>query len=123
MNYKKRAEIWMDINKIEATEKVRTFLAIIDPTEFEPLVNLCIPEEVDSKTYEHLTKLCDAYYKTVRTEEGERDVFRTCKQKPNQSIADYVLELKKMSRYCNYGTNLKEALKKTFYMGTTKQVH
>ena len=113
VNYKKRLEVWMVVNKIKAEEKANVLLSKVGATAFEVLVNLSAPDDILTKTYKQLTDLCEGHYKVVRTEEGERVNFRLCKQKPGQSISDFILELKKLSRYCNY-TNVKEQLKEQF---------
>jgi hypothetical protein len=83
-------------------------------------VNLCAPISVEEKSYKELTAMCEKHYKVVRTEEGERINFRNCKQKPNQTISEFSLELKKLIRYCNY-RDQKEALKETFLAGMCNQ--
>ncbi len=120
VNYRKRIDIWFKVNKITDAEKANVFLAKVGPVAFEVLVNLTAPAEVDSKTYEELTALCEKHFRVIRTQEGERVTFRSCKQKPNQSITDYILELKKLSRYCGY-PDLKDALKETFLAGLNNQ--
>ncbi len=97
------------------------FLAKVSPKAFEVLVNMAAPAEVDAKTYDKLSNMCEKHYKVTRTEEGERDTFRNNKQKPNQSISEYILELKKLSRYCNYGESLQGTLKETFLSGLSNK--
>ncbi len=79
------------------------------------------PHAVDDKTYQLLTDLLEKHYKVVHTQDGERQAFRSCKQKPDQGIGDFVVELKKLSRYCRYGDHIKEFLKETFLMGLNNE--
>ena len=90
VNYQKRLEIWMKVNKVEDDDKANVFLALIGPKAFEVLTNLTLPDEVDSKTYAELTGLCKDHYKVERTEEGERDKFRGCIQKPGQTVTEFI---------------------------------
>ncbi len=68
-----------------------------------------------------MSNKCKKHHNVTRTEEGERDTFRNNKQKPNQSISEYILELKKLCRYCNYGESLEGALKETFLSGLSNK--
>jgi hypothetical protein len=120
VNYKQRLDIWMSVNKIQDGDKAHVFLAKVGPKAFEVLVNLSSPANVAEKSYKELCDYCEKHYKVVRTQEGERVAFRNCKQKPGQGIADFILELKKLSRYCNY-TNVNEALKETFLANLNNQ--
>ena len=38
-------------------------------------------------------------------------------QQPGESVSNYVVELKRMSRYCEYGTDLENNLRDTFVAG------
>ncbi|KAJ8049344.1 hypothetical protein HOLleu_02051 [Holothuria leucospilota] len=98
--YQKRLEIWFKANKISDNDKVNVFLAMIGSEAFEVVLNHITPEDP-----------------TTRNQIALRLKFRSRKQQPNEIIADYILELKKLSRHCGYGDQLETNLRDTFVGG------
>ncbi|KAJ8048835.1 hypothetical protein HOLleu_01307 [Holothuria leucospilota] len=95
----KRLEIWFKANKISDNNKVNVFLAKIGPETFE--VENHIPPADPTTRYQIASRL----------------KFRSRKQQPNETIADYILELKKLSRHSSYGEQLDTNLRDTFVGG------
>ena len=118
--YKKRLEVWMKVNKIKADEKASVFLALVGPHAFEIVTNMCTPEDPMNKSYEELVKIAEDHFRVSRNPVTERVVFRERKQKPGESISKYIVELKMLSRHCNYGDQLAENLRDAFVSGLTE---
>ena len=117
INYQKRLEVWLKANKIADTDKSDVFLALIGPEPFELLVSYLSPEDPTTKTYEELTKILADHYKFQRNEISERIEFKDRKQNPGESVSDFIVDLKRLSRYCNFGTNLHTQLRDAFVGG------
>lgn len=102
-NYKKRLDSWMRINKIKAEEKADVLLALVGPKAFELLVALCTPGEPSAKTYDQLTELLRKHYLSGTNELSESYAFDTRTQNENESVADYIVALKKLSIHSGFG--------------------
>ena len=98
--YRKRLEIWMTVNKVKNADKANVFLALIGPQAFEIIVNMCMPDDPTSKSYEDLVKIAQNHFQVTRNTVTERVVFRECKQKSGESISQYIVDLKMLSRHC-----------------------
>ena len=62
-------------------------------------------------------KLLSDYYRVPRNPITERMELRKRVQQPGESVSNYVVDLKRMSRYCEYGTDLESNLRDTFSAG------
>ena len=105
-NYQKRLEIWMKANKCADDDKATIFLALIGAEAFEAVSNYVSPAEPTDKTYAQLTEILQKHYQPAHSEISVRLKFRSRKQQPNENIAEYILELKKLSKRCGYGAEL-----------------
>ena len=60
-------------------------------------------EKADSPaTYDETKKVLSTYFKPKRNIQIEIFNFRSCKQKPNQSLDDFVTKLRKLSKTCEF---------------------
>ncbi len=116
-NYQRRLEIWMKANKIADEDKVNVFLAMIGASAFEIVTNFVSPEDPSEKQYDELIKILVDYYSSTRNQIALRMAFRKRHQEPQESVASYINELKKLSRHCGYGTELETNLRDTFVGG------
>ncbi|KAJ8050962.1 hypothetical protein HOLleu_04354 [Holothuria leucospilota] len=90
---------------------------MIGPEAFEVVLSHIKPEDLSEKSYQELTNILDKYYAATRNQVALRLKFRSRKQQPDETIADYILELKKLSRHCGYGDQLETNLRDTFVGG------
>ena len=116
-NYQKRLEIWMKANKCAEEDKATIFLALIGAEAFEAVSNYVSPAEPTNKTKAQLTEILQKHYQPAHSEISLRLQFRSRKQQPNENIAEYILELKKLSKRCGYGAELDVNLRDTFVGG------
>ena len=113
-NYQKRLEIWMKANKCADDDKATIFLALMGA---EAVSNYVSPAEPTDKTYAQLTEILQKHYQPAHSEISVRLKFRSRKQQPNENIAEYIVELKKLSKRCGYGAELDVNLRDTFVGG------
>ncbi|CAH2068568.1 unnamed protein product, partial [Iphiclides podalirius] len=64
------------------------------------LCSTCFPE---NKTYEELVKLVTEHLELQRSEIAERHVFRMRRQRPGESLTEYLQALKHLAATCNFG--------------------
>ena len=69
----------------------------------ETVHDIYAAEKADSPaTYDETKKVLSTYFKPKRNIQMAIFNFRSCKQKPNQSLDDFVTELRKLSKTCEF---------------------
>ncbi|KFD58981.1 hypothetical protein M513_00144 [Trichuris suis] len=68
-------------------------------------------------SYEKITVAMRQYFNPAPSEIVERFRFYKRDQRPNESIADFVAELRRLSEHCNFGNGLDTALRDRFVCG------
>lgn len=119
--YKTRFSSWLLVNDVEDNAKQKAaFIALLGGEAVSLLTNLCSPDKLEDKDYAALVQLMDEHYGR-KNEVAEAYVFDTRVQKPNESIPEFVLALKKLSIHCNFGptAQLKQKLRNRLVAGVT----
>ena len=115
--YLERIEHLFEVNAVEPEKKVSLFITLAGPQVYNTLKNLVAPKKPGQCTYAEVTKLLSGHYSPTVSEIHERFVFNKCNQKTEQSVADYIAELRKLASTCNFNTFLDEALRDRFVCG------
>ena len=103
VNYKKRLEAWMRINKIDDGDKVDAFISLVGPEVVDLLVALVSPANIEGKTYAQLSELLQKHYMSGTNKLAESYTFDTRYQKESESVSDYIVALKKLSIHSGFG--------------------
>ena len=111
VDYADRMESFLKANAVENDVKVHTFLALVGADAFRLLKNLCSPEKPTTKSYQDLIKLLSDHYSPKPIEIAERDKFWNCKQGEHESVADFIVRLKRLAAHCNFGEFYLQALR------------
>lgn len=115
--YVDRLEMYFVANKITDDLKLPTLIALIGEQSYELLSTLASPKKPSSLSYAVAVDLLRAHLQPTPSILAERYRFRQRRQVTGESIADYVADLKKMARYCEFKTNLEENLRDQFVCG------
>lgn len=115
--YVERLEMYFVVNKITDDLKLPTLIAIIGEQAYELLSTLASPSKPSSLSYTVAVDLLRAHLQPTPSILAERYRFRQRRQVAGELIADYVADLKKMARYCEFKTNLEENLRDQFVCG------
>ena len=107
----------MKANVCAGEDKATIFLALIGAKAFEAVSNYVSPAEPTDKTYAQLTEILQKHYQPAHSEISVRLQLRSRKQQPNEGIAEYILNLKKISKRYGYGAELDVNLRDTFVGG------
>ena len=62
MNYKRRIDAWMCINKIDDGDKVYAMISLVGPEVVDLLVALVSPANIEGKMYVELSTLLEKHY-------------------------------------------------------------
>ncbi|XP_061729439.1 uncharacterized protein LOC133534334 [Cydia pomonella] len=116
--YVDRLEQYFVANDVKNEVKVATLITVMGGNAYELMVNLCTPAKPASKTYDQLVALMKGHLNPKPSLLAERFKFRQRVQKRDESIANFVTDLKKLSKDCSFaGDSLKENLRDQFVCG------
>ena len=97
--------------------KVSMLITFIGPESYNVLKNLTIPDLPKNKKFDDLTKLLKNHYTPTKLIISERFRFYKRNQNENESISEYILELKKLASTCKFEGHLNDALRDRFVCG------
>ena len=117
VNYVERLDQYFEANDIEDEKKMAVFLSVIGPGAYGILRNLVQPGLPKDKTYNELVKALTDHYMPKPLIISERFKFHKRNQKEGETVAAYVVELKKLTIYCEFGAFLNEALRDRLVCG------
>ena len=79
--------------------------------------NLLSPNKPGDSTYEELVKLLKDHFQSKTSEIMQRWKFNTRNRKPDESVSDYMAELRKLAQDCNFGDSLTVMLRDQLVCG------
>lgn len=80
------------------------------------LRNLLSPTAPTSKTLTEIIGILDGLYDPLPLEIVKRFKFNSRVRYASKSVADYIIELRKLAKYCNYGDSLDMMLHDRIYI-------
>lgn len=116
--YTERLEQFFIANAITDGDRQRAiFLTVIGPSTYALLRNLLSPAAPMEKALAELIKILDDHFDPVPSEIVERFKFNTRVRCAGESVADFVAELRRLAKYCNFGSTLDEMLRDRIVCG------
>lgn len=116
-NYIERVEELLKLNKVEDGEKVSFLVGICGADLYKIMKSVIAPKATTDCTFAQLKKALKEYFDPKRNVIGERFAFHRRQQKSDESVADYIMEIKTLSRTCEFGQFLDEALRDKLIFG------
>ena len=111
-SYIERLEQYCIVNDIEETKKKRALLlSAVGAKTYE------IPAKPVEKTFEEIKDAVKKHLSPTPIIIAERFNFCTRKQKPDESVADYLRELKRLAETCDFKAFLDVVLRDVFVIG------
>ena len=117
MCYMERLEQFFLANNISEGRRVPCFLSAVGSTTYQTLRNLASPDLPSAKYYEELKTLLMRHFKPKPSVIAERCKFNNCYQRNNQGMNEFIVEIKKLSEYCEFDTFLNDALRDRLVCG------
>ncbi|XP_049886620.1 uncharacterized protein LOC126381133 [Pectinophora gossypiella] len=102
--YVERLEQYFIVNNVKSELKVATLITVMGSETYELLVNLCTPEKPSSKTFSELVTIMQNHLQPKPSILAERYRFKQRVQKQGETIAEYMAELKKLSKTCMFAS-------------------
>lgn len=106
--YVDRLENWFLANSVTEEKKVSVFLSMIGSKAYLVLNNLCMPLKPSKSTYAQLVAKLIHHYSPPRIIIAERYKFHQRSQLPGETLADFMVEIRRLASTCSFGTTLDE---------------
>ncbi|KAL4712091.1 hypothetical protein ACJJTC_008674 [Scirpophaga incertulas] len=105
--------------KLHVCEQSKYLVAVVGTEALDLIIDLCYPEKPERVSIEEIDKLVEEHLSPKRSVIAERLIFKSCKQTEGQSITEYLVQLKKLSKACKFSSTeiLKENLRDQFVYG------
>ena len=109
--YVERVRIYLRANGVDDADRQRDiFLTVIGPACYDRLVDLLQPRSPAEVSFDDLITVLTSYYDPKPSKRVQRYYFYNRVQAPEESIAAYIAELRRLAEHCEFGTQLEEML-------------
>jgi hypothetical protein len=116
-SYCDRLESYFVVNAVKAEMKLPTLISVVGDVAYELMVNLCSPKKPATMAYDEIVEVMEKHLQPTPSVLAERFKFRQYRQVKGQTVAQYVAELKKMARFCEFEATLDENMRDQFVCG------
>ncbi|XP_075167728.1 uncharacterized protein LOC142239858 [Haematobia irritans] len=115
--YLERMEELFKINSVDDKNKVALFLTLVGPETYKRIKSVVLPDKASSKTYKESIEIISPHFTPERNIIAERFKFYNCSQKSNETVGEFIVNLKLLAGQCLFGSFLKEALRDRMVCG------
>nr|XP_037288959.1 uncharacterized protein LOC119181819 [Rhipicephalus microplus] len=115
--YLERFEVFAAANDIAEDKKLPIFLPAIGEKAYVTLRSLLLPKTPAKTSFTEVVDVLKKHYAPKRSVVTERYRFHQRKQEPHETVADFIVELKKLAATCEFGAFLTEALRDRLVAG------
>ena len=103
--------------KIDDDRARAVFLTVVGKKNHTLLMDLCAPSKPAEKKLQELIELMRTHFVPKTNFIAERYKFNTRNQREEESISEYMANLRKLATTCKFGTFLEDALRDRFVCG------
>ena len=108
--YLERIQLFFVANAVEDDKKVAVLLTVIGSKTYSLLADLAAPDAPSTKTFAELSELLTNHFQPKKMVVAERFRFHRRLQLENESVMEFTAGLRTLSRDCNFGDFLNDAL-------------
>ena len=116
-DYVERAQLFFEANDIPANKRVAGFLSAVGGKTYALIRNLVAPTPPRDKSFDELVTVLRTHLEPKPLVIAERFAFHRRQQAKGETVAEYVAELRKLTKHCEFGAYLEEALRDRFVCG------
>ena len=121
-NYVERLQQFFIANKItEAERKVAVLLTVIGSKTYSLLRNLLAPAKPADKGFDEIVQVLQNHLSPKPLIIAERFKFHRRNQGESESVAQYLVELRKLSEKCEFGEYLEQVLRDQLVCGLVSE--
>ena len=115
--YIERLEHFFIANEVGADKQKSVLLSVCGAKSYKLMCTLLAPQKPGDKTYAELVTLVKDHYNPVPSEIAQRFKFNNRSQGPDESIAEFVNQLKALTEHCNFENQLNKMLRDRLVCG------
>ena len=108
--YVQRVKIYFAANGVREDRKKFVFLNSLGVKHFNLLANLLSPDDPTTKTFDELVEILDKHFRPTTSVVAERYCLNCRRQRENESIADFVADLKRLIVPCKYPADTQDMI-------------
>ncbi|XP_041785730.1 uncharacterized protein LOC121601010 [Anopheles merus] len=112
-----RLKIWFRINQIGDGDKKDYLLHYMGGPTYDVLCNNLQNADPYTKSFDEIVALLRNHFNPAPLEILENFKFTSRKQLENESLSEYLMELEKLAKSCNFDSYLDKALRNQFVFG------
>lgn len=116
-DYIERMEHIYSINATKETDKVSLLVSLGGPELYRIIKLVAAPKKPKDCTYTDLLKALNSYFEPKRNILGERFIFHRRLQGADETVSEFIVEIKSLSQTCDFDTNLDTALRDKLIFG------
>ncbi|MGH0173820.1 UNVERIFIED_CONTAM: hypothetical protein FKN15_066553 [Acipenser sinensis] len=115
--YVERLEQYCKANEIADEKKVAVLLSVMGAKTYSLLRNLTAPVKPADKTYTQIVEVLQNHLSPKPLVIAERFRFHKRNQQTNETISQYIAELRRLAEHCQFGEGLGDALRDRLVCG------
>ena len=119
--YLERLQLYFEANEVKDDRKVAVLLTVIGARTYDTLRSILAPAAPREKTLVDLIDTLKGHYDPKPLVIGQRFQFYQRSQRADESIADFLADLRRLSITCDFGEFLEEALRDRFVCGVKNE--
>ena len=112
-----RVQFFLSANGVKEDKYAAVLLSAVGEETYALLRNLVSPSSPKEKTFEEIIKTLQAHFEPRPLVIAERFRFHRRNQRSDESVADFVAELRRLAKDCEFRDHLDEALRDRFVCG------
>lgn len=116
-DYMERMDSLIGLNNISEANQMQFCIGFCGPDLYKLIKSCIAPKTISDIKYAEMKLKLEAYFKPKVNIIAERFKFHSRQQKSEESVTDYIVELKALSRTCDYKEHLDQALRDQLVFG------
>lgn len=120
-DYIERMDSLLTLNAVETAAQLRFCIGFCGPDLYKIIKSCIAPKKTTEITYKQMKDELKEYFEPKRNIIAERFKFYSRQQNSDESVSDYIVEIKALSQTCEFGNHLTEALRDKLVFGVSDQ--
>lgn len=122
VEYMERMDMLLALNGISDSKmKVKFCIGFCGPDLFKIIKSCIAPKKISDITYEDMKKELKTYFDPLRNTIAERYKFHMRNRNDDESVSEYIVEIKALSQTCDFNAFLDEALRDKLVCGVRNE--
>lgn len=109
------------LNDVQAAEQLRFCIGFCGPDLYKIIKSCIAPKKISDTSYLDMKKELQSYFEPKLNQIAERFKFYTRQQKSDETVTDFIVEIKALTQTCDFGDHLAEALRDKLVFGVHDQ--